>query len=83
MVKLKSQKSPKGISFAFFLVAAVIFAGGIPDADPSSEDNGPIGEAHANCSDGIDNDNDGQADILDGECDPNNPAYDGNEDGSS
>ena len=44
--------------------------------DDTGQDQGPIDT----CSDGIDNDNDGNIDSLDAECDPQNPNYAGNED---
>jgi hypothetical protein len=75
----KRYKNKTGPSSGAFIVFALVLMAGITGLpDDSGGDDPPAPDT---CGDGVDNDGDMVADILDSECDPMSGDYDGNENG--
>ena len=79
MAKSKNQSAS---SVAVLIVFGLLLSGvyGVDksmtnDDDGAGQNSGPVDT----CTDGIDNDSDGYADIDDAECDPQSPYYTGSE----
>jgi len=83
MAKSKKQSaSSVAVLIVFGLLLSGVYgvdksldSGSSQDDDGAGQNSGPVDT----CPDGIDNDNDGYADIDDAECDPQSPYYTGSE----
>lgn len=75
------KKNQGSMSVAVLIVFGLLLSGvyGV-DKSVTNDDAGDAPVPPDTCSDGIDNDGDGNTDSSDQECDPANPNYDGNED---
>lgn len=71
----KTKKNPVGENAIFVFAVVLLLSGTLSMTDSSSSNNSTVDT----CTDGIDNDNDGRFDSTDAECDPNSPAYSGEE----
>lgn len=90
MAKRKGQRSrsrsvlkpPKGGAVAIF--AFIIILGGFSlNGSDSIDHDSAQASVEPTCADMEDNDGDGLTDLNDPECDPENPLYDGEEDGDN